>query len=157
MIEPLSVQPNTTDTPPENVRTVSLDDDTKPAVAKVSLKERLHTLFKRKKSPEPTAKPGRFKLSKRGKIILAVVAGLLVVMGVYTGFVGLRLKAQASEAQTHARGALDAFKSQNLPGAESELVALQGSIDALQQTYGLLVFYKFIPLARGYYLDGEHA
>jgi hypothetical protein len=157
MTEPSPVQPNTTDTPPENVRTVSLDDDTKPVIAKISLKERLRNLFKRKKNPELPTKPGKFKLSKRGKIILAVIVGLLVVMGVYTGFIGLRLKAQASEAQTHARGALDAFKSQNLPGAESELVALQGSIDALQQTYGLLVFYKFMPLARGYYLDGEHA
>lgn len=157
MTESSPVQPRPPVAPAENVRTISLDDEPPLTTAKPSWKERLAKIFQRKKSVEIGGKPAKRKLSKRAKIILTVVFGLLVLLGVYTTVVGLRLKVQAAEAQTHVRGALDAFKAQNLPGAEQELIALQASVDQLRQTYQLLGVYNFIPLARGYYQDGQHA
>ena len=171
MTEQPPVQPSASAPSPQNVHTVSLDDtptsvETQPTAnptkptkpTKPTWQTRLMVIFRRKKiTKNNTDKPTKFKLSKRGKIILATVVGLLMVISVYTSIVGLRFKTQAAEAQTHARAALDAFKTQNLPGAEQELIALRDSIGNLQKTYRSLVFYNFLPLTRGYYQDGQHA
>ncbi len=109
---------------------------------------------------EPQRKP--FLHAGWQKILVAVIAVFLLlgsvagVLGFYTYQVAFELKSQALEAQTQARLAYDTFKAQNLPGTEAELVKLQGQAAQIRQTYEKLAFYKAIPIARNYYLDGEH-
>ena len=94
---------------------------------------------------------------KRLSIGLGVFVALLVILGTYTAVVANKLKAQAQELATHAQAALNLFKTQNLPGAEQELLAAQESLVNVEKTYRQLVVYNFIPFARGYYQDGQHA
>lgn len=136
--------------PVQVVRTVSLDDDA------LSLKSSSSTSVAPKKSGWKQ-KLRQFFGSKAFKIFLLIVVLVVLAVGTYTAVIGTRLRAQAAEAQLHAQGALDAFKGQNLPGAEQEFLALQGSFETLQETYHSLSFYNYVPLARGYYQDGQHA
>jgi hypothetical protein len=94
---------------------------------------------------------------KRGLLIaFFVFLGLIGLAAGYTAIIGRQLGAQAQTVNLHARGALDAFKTQNLPSAEQELLALETAVGDLGQTYRRLGFYNFIPILRGYYQDGQH-
>lgn len=130
--------------------------DTPASTEKSSWVKNFLSRFKRQsKNDQPTT--GRKRMNKKLKIALLSLLGLLVILGTYTTVIGLKLKGQAAIAQTHATAALDAFKAQNLPGAEQEFAALQTSLADVQHSYRLLGVYNFIPVARWYYQDGQHA
>lgn len=114
-------------------------------------------------SEAPLAPSRRGFLSKPWQKVLAGVLVVLVlfaslggVMAFYTYQVVFELKSQALEAKVQAQVAYDTFKAQNLPGSEAELKKLQDQVTAMRGTYNRLSFYKAIPVARSYYLDGEH-
>jgi hypothetical protein len=89
--------------------------------------------------------------------ILTILFSALGVVGIYTYQVAMDLKAQGMEARVTGMNAYTNFKNQNLPGAEAELNTLKEQLVTIKSTYGKLGFYKNIPLANNYYLDGEHA
>ena len=94
---------------------------------------------------------------KKVLIGVAVFFGLIALMTGYTVAIGRRLQTQANEVSQHAQAALDQFKTQNLPGAEQELLATQESLQTVKSTYRRLGFYNFIPLLNTYYQDGQHS
>jgi hypothetical protein len=90
-------------------------------------------------------------------IVLALLLILTSILGLYSFKVLTTFKTQATEAKITAQAAYTNFKNQNLPATEAELKKLIQQETDLRQTYQKLSVYKFIPLARGYFLDGEHA
>ncbi len=109
---------------------------------------------------QPSAKPSFFR--RRKKILLGlgiptvIICLLLLALAVYTFTIVKTVQAQAQEAATIGRTALDKFKAQDLPGAEESLKQLQTKTVEIRSTYDKLAFYKAVPVARGYYIDGEH-
>ncbi len=88
-----------------------------------------------------------------GGIILLTA---LITIGVFTYVVAKNLSVQAREAQFTAMEAYEAFKGQNLPLTEEKLLVLDTQLQNFTTTYKKLSFYKFVPVAKTYYLDGEH-
>lgn len=86
-------------------------------------------------------------------ILLFTVLG---VLGYYTFTVTQDLYDQARVARTNAQVLKDQLTSQNLPAAEVALGELQTNLEDIKVTYSKLAFYKNIPIANRYYLDGEH-
>lgn len=108
-------------------------------------------------TPEKTEKKPKKKMPLWLKIVLGVLAGLLVIAGIYTAIVGNKLKTQAMTAKETAAKAYNYFKAQDLPMAQQELKNLTTQADELHQTYRQLGFYNYLPVIRKYYQDGDHA
>ena len=91
--------------------------------------------------------------------LIAVVLLLLsttTVVGIYTFKTVMTIKTQAQEARFAATQAYASFKGQNLPETQLHLTNVQTAVANIQAEYGKLGLYKYLPIARGYYLDGEH-
>jgi hypothetical protein len=149
--------PQTPATQPTQVANASAAYDELPAKKNV-----LARLFSKRSASEKPLRDVPEKNTRRRKIfrVVAIAAGVLLgltaLVGGYTYTVVKQLEAKAREAETHGRGAMNAFSSQNLPAAQQELLALQASFSQVEQEYQRLSFYNFIPLARNYYQDGQH-
>jgi hypothetical protein len=89
-------------------------------------------------------------------IALVLLLSIAGVIGLYTYGVVNELKVQASELQTVSKTTYDSFKAQNLPATEEGIKQITEKTKQLRTTYNKLAFYKVIPIARSYYLDGEH-
>jgi hypothetical protein len=92
-----------------------------------------------------------------------IAFGILVALGlIASSFLIITLKTvnelkfQAQESKLIAQQAYDAFKAQNLPESEVKAKALTEKLIEINTTYSQIKFYKYIPLIRNYYLDGEH-
>ncbi len=113
------------------------------------------------KDEEITSKENFYKKHRQALIIIGSILGLLLIfitsLSFYSFKVLTNLKAQASEAEKTAQAAYANFKNQNLPAAEIELNKLSQQETRIKDTYQRLKIYKFIPVAKNYYLDGEHA
>ncbi len=110
----------------------------------------------------PTNTKRRF-LPKWWQKLIAIILLIVVVLGSaggvlawYTYNTAMTLKSEALQAKDQARVAYDQFKAQNLPGAEAEFIKVGDKLATIRQTYNKLAFYKYVPIARAYYLDGEH-
>ncbi|HEX9817687.1 MAG TPA: DUF4012 domain-containing protein [Patescibacteria group bacterium] len=102
----------------------------------------------------------QLKRQKIKRILLIaglVLLGLVGLMAGYTIIIARQLKVEIQATSVHARGALDAFKTQNLPVAEQELLTLETTVDQVQKTYRRLGFYNLVPILRGWYQDGQHS
>lgn len=98
-------------------------------------------------------------MSKTKKIFLAIGLGLLTVLitvGIVVVSSGLKMKNALVEAGGHARFALDALKSQNLPQAKSSLQAADQSLQTAETQFTALNFLLYSP-ARWHYQDGMAA
>lgn len=89
-------------------------------------------------------------------IFLVILGGIAGAVGYYTYTVAMELKTQVDEAEVLGRGAYDAFKAQNLPGAQAGLDSVKNKLVDIRSTYEKLKFYRSIPIASAYYKDGEH-
>lgn len=90
-------------------------------------------------------------------VFLLVIISASAVMGFYTYKVAMQIKNQALQAKTQAQTAYDAFKAQNLPEAETQLIQVSSQLEEIKTTYHKLSFYNSIPVVRKYYQDGEQA
>jgi hypothetical protein len=89
-------------------------------------------------------------------VALVLLLTVSAVLGLYTYGVVQDIKAQASEIQGLGRTTYDSFKAQNLPATEEGIKQITEKTKNLRTTYNKLAFYKMVPIARNYYLDGEH-
>ncbi len=132
-------------------------------------------LLKRKKAVPDTdgvdtkatalAMDGTLKLPwyrRLSKLQIGLLAGVIILLtalitiGIFTYVIAKNLSVQAREAEFTAMEAYDAFKGQNLPLTEEKLLVLDAQLQDFTTTYKQLSFYKFVPFAKTYYLDGEH-
>jgi hypothetical protein len=91
-------------------------------------------------------------------VSIAVIILLLIpaVLGLYTYSVVRELETQGKIVADSGRVALDTFKTQDLPGTETELKKTAEELGKVRGIYNRLSFYKVIPIASTYYSDGEH-
>ncbi len=114
-----------------------------------------------KTSADSRLNNGRRPWSTKKKVLLIVMAvmaliiGLLAAGAIYTLSVINNLKSQASSLQVTAKSAYTAFKEQNLVKVKTELGNVDKELNTFTQTYHQLAFWKYVPVARSYYLDGE--
>ena len=113
--------------------------------------------------PNTPSRRRRFSISKKWArilivlfVFLGVIGAAFAAVGYYTYSVAMEMKGQANEAEALARSAYDAFKAQNLPGAQQNLEQVKAKMGEIRTTYEKLKFYKSIPIASAYYGDGEH-
>lgn len=103
-----------------------------------------------------------FLQTRKQKIILGICLSLvfllsiIAVFAVYTYQTAMTIKTQADQAQIIGQEAYDAFKNQNLPATEQKVMALQNKVADIKTTYYSLSFYRYIPIANQYFIDGEH-
>ncbi len=109
---------------------------------------------------EPTVQLPWFKSMKKWE--LGLIVGLLIftiltaAVGAYTYAVGMELKTQAQVSRALAQQAYDTFKGQNLPESEARLIELDQELANVTASYKKLSFYRYVPVVRKYYIDGEH-
>ena len=89
--------------------------------------------------------------------ILAFLSIIISGLGFYSYKILNTFKIQAGEAKNTAQAAYTNFKNQNLPASEAELKKLEGQEQELRRTYQKLGFFNYLPIARKYYQDGDHA
>ncbi|PIR59099.1 MAG: hypothetical protein COU69_01770 [Candidatus Pacebacteria bacterium CG10_big_fil_rev_8_21_14_0_10_56_10] len=111
--------------------------------------------WRRRPEGGPPRRPKKVLVAALVLLLLLVVGG--GVVGAWTLTVTQQLRGQVQQLESHGRASLDQFKVQNLLGAEAELKATQDTLNDIKQTYDRLGFYRWVPLARDYYLDGQHA
>lgn len=93
---------------------------------------------------------------------LALLVGTLILLatlatiGIYTYVISQQLISQTQAARTTAMEGYTAFRGQNLPAAEEKLTSLDSQLTQITNTYNKLGFYRYVPVAKTYYLDGEH-
>ncbi len=88
--------------------------------------------------------------------VLLVLVAIFGIVGFYSYTVAMTLKSQTDDLQASVQITYDEFKKQNLPATEQGLKDSAEKLKTVQQTYGRLAFYNFVPFARGYYQDGTH-
>lgn len=142
------------------------DTETKQSTPKKRFSFSFPSLFKKKTKKSDSiqeqsqTKKGFFKKYGKAIVITFVVLLLLSILpaglAFYTYGVVNQLKAQGQELATTGRAALDAFKAQDLPTTEAQLKKAEEQLTGIRGTYQKLSFYKAIPIASGYYTDGEH-
>lgn len=89
-------------------------------------------------------------------LILVVLLSAAGVVAAQTYSVVQQIQAEGQAAEVIARGAYDSFKTQNLPEVKVKLDELDQKLTDIDNLYAKLGFYKNIPVARTYYLDGTH-
>ncbi len=90
-------------------------------------------------------------------LILILLIAVLTTMGVYSLGVARSLMSKADRLQVLGKETYLEFKGQNLPAASTKLGELESEYQSFKTEYGKLGFYRSVPLARRYYLDGEAA
>lgn len=103
----------------------------------------------------PSFKIFRSKKARTTIIALGVILGVFLVLGVYTVFRTIEVYKQAQVLNVQGRAALAAAKSQNIEIAKQELVKTQEELNKLKESYSKLGYLKIVPLANGYYNDGN--
>lgn len=88
--------------------------------------------------------------------ISLLTLSLLIAVGVYTYSTVNTIKAQGFEAKFIATQAYASFKAQNLPEAQAHLTTLGEKVNEIDAEYSKLSFYKYVPIVKSYYQDGEH-
>jgi len=102
-------------------------------------------------------KPKKVQPWKKPLLIAAsIVLSLILIIGIYTFVIIKQFKTQAETSMATDKQAYATFKAQDLPNTQKELATLQTGLTELQQTYQKLNFYRYVPIASWYYVDGEH-
>jgi len=120
-------------------------------------------------SPEvPESEPKRsftgwWKMQKRWQkavlivvLIATIFLGIAISLALKTYQVLQSLQTQAQASQILSQETYGHFKTQNLPPIGENLTKLDEQLSAMKATYEQLSFYRTVPIARNYYLDGEH-
>lgn len=95
---------------------------------------------------------------KNKKLLMWVggVLAVLVVLAVIVGIQAFGVYKQAMKTKAQASVAFAKLKEQDIAAARDELAKTQTEITALEKKLGTLSYFKFIPLAGGYYNDADH-
>lgn len=109
---------------------------------------------------DTTKKPRRWK---RWHTVTVVILGILLlfltiggVIASKTFSVAQQIKSEAAEAEAIGRTTYASFKNQNLPEVKVQLDKLDEKLLKIESLYTQLGFYKNIPVANTYYMDGTH-
>jgi len=111
---------------------------------------------------EPTKKKWFFRLKIWQRVLLITGAAMVILIAVL-GVLAFRsyqvseqLKVQASEAEVIGRNIYASFKAQDLPPVQTNIKLLEEKLTQIDGTFSQLSFFRYIPIARQYYFDGEH-
>lgn len=88
---------------------------------------------------------------------LLIVALLLSVLASYSYFRVRKILTLADASKTVLLESADLAKTQNLPALPDKISILKENLNALDSEYQALAIYKYLPISRRYYGDGEIA
>ncbi|HVZ67350.1 MAG TPA: DUF4012 domain-containing protein [Patescibacteria group bacterium] len=108
---------------------------------------RLQTNMKSKRFP---------KINKKVLAIVAVVLGLIVLVGVYSSVMAFGIYKQAKKVEAQARLAAAAAKQQNIVDAKDQLVKTKAEAVKLDQDIKSIGFLRYVPFFGGYVSDADH-
>ncbi|NCN06409.1 MAG: DUF4012 domain-containing protein [Candidatus Pacebacteria bacterium] len=97
------------------------------------------------------------KIAIVGLIVTTILIGILVSLVFKTYQVLQSMQLQAESTKLIGQETYGHFKAQNLPPVQENLVKLDEHLLEMRESYQQLSFYKYFPIIRNYYLDGEHA
>ena len=101
----------------------------------------------------------RKKMSPRKKKFLTgggIVIVVLILIAVFVGIKAFAVYKQAVKTKVQASLAFTKLKEQDIAAGRDELAKTQTEVTALESSLHGLSFFKFIPLASGYYNDADH-
>ncbi len=87
-------------------------------------------------------------------LVLLLTVGGVIAYSTYSTV--QKLRGEILTAETLGRETYALVKTQNLPAVQESLLKLDTQLTQIKSTYANLSFYKSLPIARSYYLDGEH-
>ena len=104
---------------------------------------------------EPEVKKIGIPLKKIGLVLVAMFVVVVVLAGI-TYLQAGPLIASAQKLKSTADVVMAAAKAQDLQEVQTQLGVVKQNLDQVKKDYHRLVWIKFIPVAGGYYRDGEH-
>ncbi|MDA1079312.1 MAG: DUF4012 domain-containing protein [bacterium] len=90
-------------------------------------------------------------------LVFAILIGVSATLALQTYRVLQSLQAQSTEVRALGQETYGHFKAQSLLPVQDNLNKIDEKLNTMRSTYQQLSFYRSIPIARNYYLDGEHA
>lgn len=90
-------------------------------------------------------------------IILLIGLLLLSVLASYSYFRVRKMLTLANASKTILLESADLAKTQNLPALPDKITVLKENLTALDSEYQALAIYRYLPISRRYYSDGEIA
>jgi len=132
--------------------------------------ERIASFFKRDKienmknlgNPDLRTEEGQVKqgLSKKKKKVWLITGGslfaLLILLFFFLILPILSIKKQSSTLINEAQGIYQGIQTQDLNLAVEKIASTRTEFEKLNSQYRKMAWLKVVPLARGYYLDGNH-
>ncbi len=98
----------------------------------------------------------KFKVKRWWLIPLGLVIFLLLLSGAIYWW-GRQLWQNGRQLQGELQASRSAWEAKNLKLTQSHLEKAAKNLSALQTIYGRFKFWGYVPVAKGYYHDGEHA
>ncbi|MCD8485104.1 DUF4012 domain-containing protein [Candidatus Woesebacteria bacterium] len=131
-------------------------------LSRAQSQKRLERKTSKKASPKTSS--GRKWWQRRAARVAGIALVVILLLGAIFGVIGfwgyqkaMAIQAAALEAKAEAHLTYAAFKTQNLPQAREHLTKVQSHVYQVQELYGDLGWAKYVPVAKAYYEDGEHA
>lgn len=104
-------------------------------------------------------KTSTIKSPKRGKVAktTSVILVLLLILSVVIAIPTFPVIASAKKTEGQAKKAFDALKKQNITLAVEELKKTREDLIETQNSFKILLVFKYVPIVGGYINDGDHA
>lgn len=98
-----------------------------------------------------------FNISKKKLGIIGGVSIFLLLVGIFAVFLPIRnIYSQTVSAYATARETYQAAKNQDIAQAQEKLKITHDKLLAIQKSYQVLAWTRFIPFFGGYWRDGDH-
>lgn len=97
------------------------------------------------------------RFPKKPFIFLGAFLGIILILAVAIGVPAYMVSQPVRQTMQSANAAMASLQSQDLDGAKTNLQETKKNIETTQGKYKILVWTKFIPIIRNYYLDGERS
>lgn len=115
--------------------------------------DKFKKIFKR--APKIAAQP--HKSHKTIFIVLAVILGIIIVLGLAIGIPGMAIYSKAKVLEADAKNIKASFTKQDINEVETAVAKLKTDMQSFQSSYKLLSWMKIVPVAGSYWADGDHA
>lgn len=114
-------------------------------------------------SPSLKKNDRREKWRNVRKVLLKILAGFFIFLVISSPFVyfflyspALKLINSASGLVQEANEAKEIFNQQDLVSLKGKIEEIETKFNELQDQYNYFSFLRFVPIAKGYYTNGEH-
>lgn len=96
-----------------------------------------------------------FKLNRKQSLVLAAITAVVVLLLIFVALPAYFAYKNAVGLKAEAHELLVSVQTQDINMIEAQLIETQEAFSRFDKSFRRLFFFKYLPFARSYYLDGE--